>query len=64
LGNSTQLRFLESNDPDKLTKAVGLLPFRVEIKSILPHGKGFVCFFTILDENKLITNELIKKLNI
>lgn len=54
---STQLRFLKAKNPDELTRLVGALPFKVEIKSIQKDGKSYICFFTILDEYAKLTNE-------
>jgi len=62
LKESTQLRFLKANNPDQLTKLVGALPFKVEIKGIMPDAKGFICFFTLHDSSEKVTNEMIKNL--
>ena len=61
--NSTVLRFIKANNPDSLTEIVGALPFKIEIKQIVRDGKQWVCFFTLPDEKKKLSNELIGQLH-
>lgn len=63
MAETTQLRFLKANNPERLTVLVGALPFKVEIKSIMQDGKSYICFFTIMESDKKFTNELIKELS-
>lgn len=60
---STVLRFIKANNPDSLTEAIGALPFKVEIKSIVKDGKEWTCFFTLSDEKYKVTNSLISELS-
>ena len=56
----TVLRYLRGNSPDAITKALGELPFKVEIKQIIKERKDYVIFFTLIDSNAHVTNEMIK----
>jgi hypothetical protein len=60
---STVLRFIKANNPDSLTEIVGALPFKIEIKQIVKDGKEWICFFTLPDEKKKISNDLISEIS-
>lgn len=59
----TVLRVMSGSSPEKLTEAVSLLPFKVEIKQILKDGKNYHCFFTLPDEHGKMTNEMLRGLS-
>ena len=46
---STQLRFIRTKTADELSLIVDKLPFKVEIKSIVPKGDSWLCWFVVPD---------------
>jgi hypothetical protein len=56
---NTHLRFIRSKDPDKLTKLVGLLDYRVQIYDIVlgPDGKWYLWLVYGDNDKPDITNK-------
>lgn len=48
--SSTRLRFISSSSSEGLELIVNTLPFKIEIKSIQPQGKGWIVWFVLPDK--------------
>jgi hypothetical protein len=46
---NTRLRFVASLSPERLAAFFNQLPFKVEIKSVVPQGKRWYCWFVLPD---------------
>lgn len=46
---NTRLRYISSPSPEGLVAVLNNLPFKVELKSIVPQGKRWFCWFVIPD---------------
>jgi len=55
---STRLRFVKSKDEAKLSVFIENIPFKVEIKSIVPVKDIWTCWFVIPDEHKFNSQNL------
>ena len=57
---STRLRSIGASSREALEVAVEALPHKIEIKEILPVGKGFLLFFTIPDSSNFKSQDAIE----
>ena len=49
MSKSTRLRFVAGSSPEELAAFIQRLKFKVEIKSIVPQGKMWFCWFVLPD---------------
>ena len=56
--NSTRLRYVASPSPEGLAAFLNRLPFKVEIKSIVPNGNKWFCWFVLPDN---VTHQELEK---
>ena len=62
MNKPTILRYLEASSLDRLFEMVEALPFKIEYKQILEKKGKVRIVFTLSDDQRKFTNELLKEL--
>jgi len=62
VSKGTVLRYLEAKSLDRLTQMVEALPFKIEYKQMIESKGKFRVIFTLSDDQKKFTNEILKTL--
>jgi len=58
----TILRYLEASNLDRLFEMVEALPFKIEYKQVIENKGKVKLIFTLADDQRKFTNELLKEL--